>query len=75
MDPEASFLLWMDFRAWNLPQKELVHKLVYDAKIGLNNGTDFGAEGEGFMRMNIGTNRETVLEGLRRIASIMNHEL
>ncbi|MDD6184202.1 MAG: pyridoxal phosphate-dependent aminotransferase [Bacteroidales bacterium] len=72
MRPGASFLLWMDFRTWNLPQKELVHKLVYDAKIGLNNGTDFGAEGEGFMRMNIGTNRETVLEGLRRIVSIAN---
>ena len=75
MRPEASFLLWMDFRAWNLPQKELVRKLVYDAKLGLNNGTDFGAEGEGFMRMNIGTNRETVLEGLRRIASIMNYDM
>ncbi len=70
MRPEASFLLWMDFHAWNLPQKELVHRLIYDAKIGLNNGTDFGAEGEGFMRMNIGTNRETVLEGLRRICQI-----
>ena len=70
MRPEASFLLWMDFRAWNLPQKELVHKLIYDAKIGLNNGTDFGAEGEGFMRMNIGTNRETVLEGLKRICQL-----
>ena len=70
MRPEASFLLWMDFRAWHLPQKELVRKLVYDAKVGLNNGTDFGPEGEGFMRMNIGTNRETVLEGLRRIVSV-----
>lgn len=70
MRPEASFLLWMDFRAWHLPQKELVRKLVYDAKVGLNNGTDFGPEGEGFMRMNIGTNRETVLEGLRRICSV-----
>ena len=70
MRPQASFLLWMDFRAWNLPQKELVRKLVYDAKVGLNNGTDFGPEGQGFMRMNIGTNRETVLEGLRRICSV-----
>ena len=70
MRPQASFLLWMDFRAWKLPQKELVHKLIYEAKIGLNNGTDFGPEGEGFMRMNIGTNRETVLEGLRRISAI-----
>ena len=72
MRPQASFLLWMDFRAWHLSQKDLERKLIYDAKIGLNNGTDFGPEGEGFMRMNIGTNRATVLEGLRRIASISN---
>lgn len=70
MRPQASFLLWMDFRAWHLPQKDLERKLIYDAKIGLNNGTDFGPEGEGFMRMNIGTNRETVMDGLRRIVSI-----
>ena len=67
MRPQASFLLWMDFRAWHLPQKDLERKLIYDAKIGLNNGTDFGPDGEGFMRMNIGTNRATVIEGLRRI--------
>ena len=70
MRPQASFLLWMDFRKWNLPQKDLERKLIYDAKIGLNNGTDFGPDGAGFMRMNIGTNRATVMEGLRRIASI-----
>ena len=70
MRPQASFLLWMDFRAWHLPQKDLERKLIYDAKIGLNNGTDFGPEGEGFMRMNIGTNRATVIEGLRRIQNV-----
>jgi cystathionine beta-lyase len=70
MRPQASFLLWMDFRKWNLPQKDLERKLIYDAKIGLNNGTDFGPEGAGFMRMNIGTNRATVLEGMRRICSV-----
>ena len=70
MRPQASFLLWMDFRAWHLPQKDLERKLIYDAKIGLNNGTDYGPEGEGFMRMNIGTNRATVIEGLRRIQNV-----
>ncbi|MDY6326397.1 MAG: MalY/PatB family protein [Bacteroidales bacterium] len=70
MRPQASFLLWIDFRAWNIPHKDLVHKLVHEAKIGLNSGLDYGPEGEGFMRMNIGTNRATVLEGLRRIATV-----
>lgn len=67
MRPEASFLLWMDFRAWNLPHKELVDLLVKKAKVGLNSGLDYGPEGEGFMRMNIGTPRANVLEALERI--------
>jgi len=67
MRPEASFLLWMDFRAWNLPHKELVDKLIHEAKVGLNSGLDYGPEGEGFMRMNIGTPRANVQEALERI--------
>lgn len=68
--PEASFLLWMDFREWKLSQKELVNKMIMEAKVGLNNGIEFGKDGEGFMRMNIGTNRATVLNGLQRIQKI-----
>ena len=67
MRPEASFLLWMDFRAWNFPHKELVDLLVKKAKVGLNSGLDYGPEGEGFMRMNIGTPRANVQEALERI--------
>lgn len=68
MKPEASFLLWLDFRNLHLNQKELVDLLVYDAKVGLNNGVDYGPEGEGFMRMNIGTPLSVVNEALDRIA-------
>jgi cystathionine beta-lyase len=67
MRPEASFLLWLDFRAWNIPHKELVDKLIHEAKVGLNSGLDYGPDGEGFMRMNIGTPRANVLEALERI--------
>lgn len=70
MRPQASFLLWMDFRAWKMTQQELVDNLIHNAKIGLNNGAEFGPDGEGFMRMNIGTNRATVLDGLQRIGKI-----
>ena len=67
MRPEASFLLWLDFRAWNLPHKELVDKLIHEAKVGLNSGLDYGPDGEGFMRMNIGTPKANVQEALERI--------
>lgn len=67
MKPQASFLLWMDFRALGLPHKELVDFLITQAKVGLNSGIDYGPDGEGFMRMNIGTPRTNIEEALRRI--------
>ncbi len=70
MRPEASFLLWLDFRAWNLPHGELVDRLIHKAKVGLNSGVDYGPDGEGFMRMNIGTPRANVKETLDRIQRI-----
>ena len=67
MRPEASFLLWLDFRDLGIPHKELVNKLIHEAKVGLNSGLDYGPDGEGFMRMNIGTPRANIQEALERI--------
>ena len=67
MRPEASFLLWLDFRDLGIPHKELVDKLIHEAKVGLNSGLDYGPEGEGFMRMNIGTPLANVREALERM--------
>ena len=65
--PEGSFLLWLDFRATGLSHEQIQEKLLHEAKLGLNSGTDFGPEGEGFFRMNIGCPLETVKEGLERL--------
>jgi len=72
MRPEASFLLWLDFRELGMPQKELVEFLTRKAKVGFNNGLDFGADGEGFMRMNIGTPRANIQEAFSRIQNALN---
>lgn len=71
MKPEASFLIWMDFRALGMSHKELVDFLISKAKVGLNSGLDYGPEGEGFMRLNIGTARATVKETLDRIKAAL----
>ena len=66
---EATFLVWLDCRALNLTQKELVFLFVDKAKLALNDGTVFGKEGEGFMRLNVGTplsNIEKALDNLRK---------
>ena len=73
MRPEASFLLWLDFRAYGLPHDELVRILIEEGKVGLNSGLDYGADGEGFMRLNFGCPRATLEEGLRRICDVLRN--
>ena len=66
---EATFLVWLDCRALNLTQQELVDLFVNRAKLALNDGAVFGKEGEGFMRLNVGTplsNIEKALDNLRK---------
>jgi cystathionine beta-lyase len=67
--PDASYLLWMDFRGTGLAQDELVHRLKSAGRLALNDGRAFGPGGEGHMRFNFGTPRsylEKGLEGLSR---------
>jgi cystathionine beta-lyase len=65
--PEASFLLWLDCSGLQLPQNELVNLFVNKAKLALNDGEMFGAEGIGFMRMNIGCPRATLEKALEML--------
>lgn len=52
-EPQATYLLWLDFRSLNLSADELNEKLVKTCGLGLSRGDQFGPGGAGFMRMNI----------------------
>ena len=65
--PEASFLVWLDCRALNLSQPELVSLFVKKAHLALNDGAIFGQGGEGFMRLNVGTARSVLEKALKNL--------
>ena len=65
MKPEATYLIWLDFSAFQLSDKELNRKLV-EAGVGLNKGVQFGTQGSGYMRINIGCPRSTLEQALER---------
>lgn len=65
--PQASFLVWLDCTALRLPQPELVSLFVDKARLALNDGSIFGREGEGFMRLNVGCPRSLLREALERL--------
>jgi cystathionine beta-lyase len=47
--------------------KALQKFFVGKAGIGMNEGSTFGAGGEGFMRMNVGTTHQTVVTAMEKI--------
>lgn len=66
MHPDATYLIWLDFSEYGLTDEALNQKLI-DAGVGLNRGVQFGKQGKGFMRINIGCPRSVLQEALKRI--------
>lgn len=69
--PEGTYLVWLDFGGIAGTDRELQHTLLERARVGLSPGTMFGRGGEGHMRLNLGSPRAHVMEGLARIESAL----
>lgn len=67
IEPEGTYLLWLDFSAYGYSDSELDNLIVNKAKVWLDRGTMFGCEGEGYQRINIATPRPILEEALKRI--------
>jgi len=67
VEPQGTYLLWLDFTGLGLTDEQLRQKIVSDCGLWLDHGTMFGPEGEGFQRINIACPRATVVEALDRL--------
>ena len=67
IEPEGTYLIWLDFRGLELCERELENLIVYKAKLWLDSGAIFGNVGKGFQRINIATSRAVIKEALDRI--------
>lgn len=69
--PEGTFLGWLDCRPLNLAQSP--HAFFLEkARVGLNNGEDFGAEGKGFVRLNFACPRSVLEQGLSQMKAALD---
>ena len=67
IEPEGTFLLWLDFSALGLSDSEIDNTIVNKAKVWLDRGTMFGPEGEYYQRINVATPRPVLEDALNRI--------
>jgi cystathionine beta-lyase len=67
VEPEGTYLAWLDCRGLNLTDPELKRLINDKAKLWLSDGCAFGAGGEGFQRINLACPRSTLDEALDRL--------
>ncbi|MDR2933242.1 MAG: pyridoxal phosphate-dependent aminotransferase [Oscillospiraceae bacterium] len=67
IEPEGTYLAWLDCRGLELSPKELDAFIIHKAGLWLDDGPMFGAGGDGFQRVNIACPRPVLREALTRL--------
>jgi cystathionine beta-lyase len=68
--PDATYLIWLDCSELGL-QPAPYDFFLKEAKVAFSNGAKFGEGNEQFVRLNFGTSRKLVEEGLRRMTKAL----
>jgi cystathionine beta-lyase len=72
IEPEGTFLLWLDFRELGLGVRQLETFLTTEARMATNPGQWFGREGVGFGRINIACPRDVLSTALNQLEKAVN---
>jgi len=72
IEPEGTFLAWLDFSKLDMDAKELEHFLAHKAGVALNSGYWFGRQGAGYARMTIACPQSMLAEGLMKLEKAIN---
>lgn len=75
MKPEGSYLLWLDCRGLGLDIPGLKKLMFEQAKVAFSEGSVFGTEAEGYLRINMACPRSLLAEALARFAAAAKRSL
>ncbi len=73
IEPQATYLIWLDFRNSQLDDEKLSALLIKQAGLGFSPGTEYGRQGSGFMRVNVACSRLTIEMALEQLKTVANH--
>lgn len=70
---EGTYLAWIDIMCYELTSDEAFNELIHSGKVFVNSGTMYGKKaGEGYLRINLACPRETLKQGLIRMARVLS---
>ena len=64
--PDATYLMWIDYRGTGLSEKEIMHLLLTKGKVAVDPGTKYGEAGNGFLRINVACPPSLLEDGIAR---------
>lgn len=67
LPPEGTYLLWLDFTALGMSHEQLMRWLADNARLGLNDGAEFGSQGLCHARLNAATSRDTCRKAMQQL--------
>ncbi|HEM5208601.1 TPA: pyridoxal phosphate-dependent aminotransferase [Streptococcus suis] len=70
MKPQGTYLIWLDFSAYELEHAELFEILHCKAKLILNDGLTFGKEGKYHARLNVAAPFNMIEEACQRLGKV-----
>lgn len=73
VEPEGTYLLWLDFSQLGLSEEESKEIIIHKAKLWLDHGTIFGKEGKGFERINIACPRSVLEKAFKQLEAALNN--
>ena len=73
MKPQGTYLIWLDFSAYDINDDELRRLLREEAKVILNRGLDFGEEGTLHARLNVAMPTSILEEVCQRIIATFSN--
>ena len=73
MKPQGTYLIWLDFSAYDISDEELRKLLRDQAKVILNRGLDFGEEGALHARLNVAMPTSILEEVCQRIIATFSN--
>jgi len=69
---EATYLVWVDCSALSADAETVAKTIYREQKLWITHGTLYGPEGEGFLRINIATTKQRLVEGLNRFKAALS---
>lgn len=66
IEPEGTYLVWIDYRATGILENELKDIMIHKAHVAFSMGGSFGIEGKGFFRINAALPKQLLEEALLR---------